>query len=423
MELNVSESSNTNLSEKLFAPRQTSKETSSLVKLANVVDSPIHSALDGDSEVGWYRVMRRPQWIWQGIDPIELEAILSRMANSEAPRTRDDLLDTVIGYKPGNWVYEWCQSGGMYHKAARALLEQGEKEKAAEQLITASMYYSIGAYPHLKGDALSAQAELQANQAYREAMENMPHQMRTIDVKYENKTFQAFIHLPCTDKLLPTVIVSGGLDTLQSDLLRLYQKYLGPAGFAMITLDMPSVGHSSHWSLTEDTSRLHQALLQQVMDVPWVDHTRVAMLGLRFGGNAAIRLGFLEPTRLKTCVSVGGIIHSGLADVKRLDAMPRMYLDMLASRLGKHGVSKGSLVSHLPAWSLKHQGLLGRRKIDVPMLGIGLKGDPVCSEFDNQLIAMSSYGGKAVTLPEKPLHDGYHRAMTTVVDWLKEKLA
>jgi esterase FrsA len=57
------------------------------------------------------------------------------------------------------------------------------------------------------------------------------------------------------------------------------------------------------------------------------------------------------------------------------------------------------------------------------MLGISLKNDPVCTDFDNQLIAMSSRGGKAITLPEKPLHDGYHRALETVVDWLKEKLA
>lgn len=386
-------------------------------------NAPVHNALDGDSEAGWYRILRRPQWIWQGIDPIEMEAIFSRMAHSDARRTSDDLLDTVIGYKPGNWVYEWSQVGGQYQKAARAMLENNDPEQAAEQLLTASMYYSIAAYPHLKGDTLAAQAEVQANQAYRDAMEYLPHQIRTIDVKYENKTFQAFIHLPCTDKLLPTVIVSGGLDTLQSDLLRLYRDYFGPAGFAMITLDMPSVGHSSHWSLTEDTSRLHQALLQQVKDVPWVDHTRVAMLGLRFGANAAIRLAFLEPSRLKTAISIGGALHSSLADPKQLDAMPRMYLDMIASRMGKHGVSKKSLTSHLPAWSLKLQGLLGRRKLDIPMLAIGLKGDPVCSEFDNQLVAMSSRGGKAVQLPEKPLHDGYHRTMQTVVEWLKDKLA
>ncbi|MEZ8096554.1 esterase FrsA [Photobacterium swingsii] len=418
----MSEPSKSNLSEKLFAPRQTSKETSSLVRIAHAQASSVHNALDGDTEHGWYRSLRRPQWIWQGVEPIEMEALFARLAGSDAPRTSEEQLDTVIGYKPGNWIYEWSQLAGQHHKKSREHVEAKQPEKAVDELLKSSTYYSIAAYPHLKGDALAAQAEVQANQTYREAMELSPHQMKTIDVKYEGKTFQAFIHLPRTDKLLPTVIVSGGLDTLQSDLWPLYRDYLAPAGYAMVTLDMPSVGHSARWPLTEDTSRLHQALLQQIKDVPWVDHHRVAMLGLRFGGNAAIRLGFLEPTRLKTCISVGGAIHSFLSQPKLLDKMPQMYLDMIASRMGKHGVSRQSLLAHLPAWSLKHQGLLGRRKVAVPMLGISLKNDPVCPESDNQLIAMSSYGGKAVTLPEKPLHDGYHRSMLTIMEWLADKL-
>lgn len=90
--------------------------------------------------------------------------------------------------------------------------------------------------------------------------------------------------------------------------------------------------------------------------------------------------------------------------------------------MGKNGVSKTALLSHLPAWSLKNQGIVGRRPVGIPMLGLNLKNDPVCPESDNQLIARSSYRGKAVTLPEKPLHDGYHRAMTMVVEWLNEKV-
>ncbi|PST89883.1 esterase FrsA [Photobacterium jeanii] len=419
----MSEPSKSNLSEKLFAPRETSKETSSLVRIAHNHSQGLHNALDGDTENGWYRTLRRPQWIWQGVDPLEMEALFARMASSDARRTTEELLDTVVGYKPGNWIYEWSQLAGEHHKKARAHVDNQQNDKAVDELLKASTYYSIAAYPHLKGDSLASQAEVQSSQTYHEAMQLSPYRMETIDVKYEGKTFQAYIHLPRADKLLPTVIVSGGLDTLQTDLWPLYRDYLGPAGFAMVTLDMPSVGHSSRWSLTEDTSRLHQALLQQIRDVPWVDHHRVAMLGLRFGGNAAIRLGFLEPTRLKTCVSIGGVIHSFLTQPKRLDQMPQMYLDMIASRMGKHGVSRQSVLSHLPAWSLKQQGLLGRRKVDVPMLGISLKNDPVCPEMDNELIAMSSYGGKAMTLPEKPLHDGYHRTMLTVMDWLEEKLA
>ncbi|QUJ66757.1 esterase FrsA [Photobacterium sp. GJ3] len=418
----MSEPSKVNLSEKLFAPRQTTKETSSLVKLAHVAANEMHNALDGDSVSGWYRVLRRPQWIWQGVDPIEMEAVFSRIAGSTAKRTQDELLDTVIGYKPGNWVYEWSQLGSQYQRKSRELLDKGEKAQAAEMLLKASTHYGIAAYPHLKGDELAAQAELQATVTYKDATELMPHQVKTIDVSYQGKTFQAFIHLPRTDVLLPTVVVSGGLDTLQTELWPLYEHYLGPAGFAMITLDMPSVGHSAAWTLTEDTSRLHQALVQQLRDVPWVDHHRVGMLGIRFGGNAAIRLGFVEPNRLKTCISLGGIIHGFLAQPKLLNSMPRMYLDMFASRMGKNGVSKASLISHMTAWSLKQQGLLGRRKVDIPMLAINLKDDPVCPETDNQLIALSSRGGKAISLPAAPIHDGYHRAMQDVVAWLKEKL-
>ncbi|WP_318432395.1 esterase FrsA [Photobacterium leiognathi] len=419
----MSEPSPENLSEKLFAPRPTSKETSSLVKIAHVRSGRVNNALDGESKAGWYRVLRRPQWIWQGVDPIQLEAVLARIASSTAQRTDEKLLDTVIGYKPGNWSYEWSQLGASYQKQARLLLNEGEKLKASELLLKASTHYSIAAYPYIKGDQLADQAELQANQSYREAIELRPHDMRTINVKYEGKTFEAFIHLPRTDKLLPTVIVSGGLDTLQCDLWRLYEDYLGPAGYAMVTLDMPSVGHCDRWNLTEDTSRLHQALLQQIRDVPWVDHHKVAMLGIRMGGNAAIRLGFMEPTRLKTCISLGGAINSVLTQPKLIEQIPRMFLDVLASRMGKNGQSEASIISHLPAWSLKQQGILGRRRIDMPMLGISLKNDPVCPEMDNQLIALSSYGGKALTLPEKPLHDGYHRSMIEVVKWLDEKLA
>ena len=418
----MSEPSKQNLSEKLFAPRQTSKETSNIVKIAHVRSGDVNNAFDGESQMGWYRVLRRPQWIWQGVDPIEQEAVLARIAASTAPRTSEHLLDTVIGYRSGNWTYEWSQVASNYQQLARVAANNGDKLAASELLFKASTHYSIAAYPYIKGDQLADQAELQANQSYREAIELRPHDMRKIDVKYENKTFEAFIHLPRTDKLLPTVIVSGGLATLQSDLWRLYKDYLGPAGYAMVTLDMPSVGHSDRWNLTEDTSRLHQALLQQIRDVPWVDNRNVAMVGLRMGGNAAIRLGFMEPTRLKTCVSIGGTINSFLTQPKLLDKMPRMYLDVLASRMGKNGQAEASIKSHLPAWSLKHQGILGRRRVDIPMLGIGLKHDPICPEIDNQLIALSSYGGKAITLPEKPIYDGYHRVMTEVVKWLDDKM-
>ena len=75
----------------------------------------------------------------------------------------------------------------------------------------------------------------------------------------------------------------GGLDAMQTDYYSLYERYFAPRGIAMLTIDMPSVGFSSKWKLTQDSSLLHQHVLKALPNVPWVDHTRVAAFGFRFG--------------------------------------------------------------------------------------------------------------------------------------------
>ncbi|MBX4313655.1 alpha/beta hydrolase, partial [Mycobacterium tuberculosis] len=82
--------------------------------------------------------------------------------------------------------------------------------------------------------------------------------------------------------------------SLQTDYYNLYENYFSPLGIAMLTIDMPSIGFSSKWTLNQDTSLLHQHALRHLENVPWIDHTRVAAFGFRFGANIAVRLGYLE---------------------------------------------------------------------------------------------------------------------------------
>lgn len=63
-----------------------------------------------------------------------------------------------------------------------------------------------------------------------------------------------------------------------------------------------------------DTSLLHQHALRHLTNVPWVDHTRVAAFGFRFGANVAVRLGYLEPQRLKAVACLGPVVHNLLVD-------------------------------------------------------------------------------------------------------------
>lgn len=59
------------------------------------------------------------------------------------------------------------------------------------------------------------------------------------------------LHMPKGDGPFPTVLMCGGLDAMQTDYYSLYERYFAPRGIAMLTIDMPSVGFSSKWKLTQ----------------------------------------------------------------------------------------------------------------------------------------------------------------------------
>ncbi|WP_194437500.1 esterase FrsA [Vibrio fluminensis] len=413
----MSETDNKNLSETLFVKHKQAKETSELTRYMPTNRVLLDEMREKDNR-SWYRNLHRLQWTWQGIDPIEMEEVLARIAGSNHSRTHDQWLDTVMGYHSGNWTYEWTKLGMLHQKRAHDL--QGEA--VADELFNASLCFSIAGYPHLKNDNLALQAQVLANKAYQEATEKTRFVVKRLEVPFKNKKVIAHLHLTSTEKPQPVVMVSAGLDSLQSDMWRLFRDYLAPKGIAMLTVDMPSIGHSSHWPLTEDTSCIHQAVLDHLPSVPWVDHYRVGLIGFRFGGNALVRLSFMEQTKIKACVALGAPIHDILSSPDKLKQMSKMYLDLLATRIGKDVVDIGSLSAQMRAWSLKAQGILGSRKTRVPILALSLEGDPVSPLSDNQLVALFSDYGRAKKISSKTITQGYEQALDLAIKWLEDEL-
>ncbi len=81
----------------------------------------------------WYRNSRRLQWVWQGVNPIEQEAVLARTPHPiilVPPR----VLDTVMGYRSGNWAYEWTKLGMQHQNRSN----EKSGEEMAEELFSAS---------------------------------------------------------------------------------------------------------------------------------------------------------------------------------------------------------------------------------------------------------------------------------------------
>ncbi|MCE0489016.1 esterase FrsA [Pantoea sp. Mb-10] len=409
-----------NLSEELFKPRFKHPETSTLVRRQHHHPIQVHSALEGDTQRGWYRMLNKLLWTWRGVSPLELSDVLARIAVSNAERTDDRLLDTVMGYRGGNWNYEWSKQGARWQQQA---MDAAQSDEAGHHWLQASLLYSLAAYPFIKGDALADQAQLLANRAYEEATQRLPGELKSLTFSIPGGSpVTAFLHMPPqVSPPYPTVLLCGGLDALQSDHYRLFHDYLAPRGIAMLTLDMPSVGFSSKWTLNQDTSQLHQHVLRELPNVAWIDHTRVALLGYRFGANIATRLAYLEVPRLRAVATLGAMVHSVFVDTARQQQLPDMYLDMLASRLGMPSTSDSNLRIELNRYSLKIQGLLGRRT-PVPLLAAYWPGDIFSPEDESRLIASSSAHGKTLLIPAQPVFAPFNQALNQLCDWLAKQL-
>lgn len=170
-----------------------------------------------------------------------------------------------------------------------------------------------------------------------------------------------------------------------------------------------------------DSSLLHQHVLKALPNVPWVDHTRVAAFGFRFGANVAVRLAYLESPRLKAVACLGPVVHTLLSDFKCQQQVPEMYLDVLASRLGMHDASDEALRVELNRYSLKVQGLLGRR-CPTPMLSGYWKNDPFSPEEDSRLITSSSADGKLLEIPFNPVYRNFDKGLQEITDWIEKTL-
>lgn len=411
----------TNLSEILFKPSCTHIETSKLITRAHdVLSADMHSTLEGDTHRNWYRMLNHLLWTWRGINPIEIREVLARIAVSNAEHSNNQLLDTVVGYRHGNWIYEWVHQGMAWQQRA---LEQLDPLIGGQYWLNAANFYSLAGYPHLKGDDLAEQAEGFSNRAYEEAARLLPYELKKVEFAIEGGgSITGFLHMPDNSQIsFPTVIMCGSLETLQTDYHRLFRSYLAPCGIAMLTIDMPSIGYSYKWKLTQNSSFLHQQVLAQLPSVPWIDHLRVCAFGFRFGANVAVRLAYLESSRLRGVACVGPVVHSLLSELKYQEQVPDMYMDVLASRMGMLNASDHLLKTELSRYSLKNQGLLGRR-CPTPMLAAYWEGDPLSPKEESQLIASSSLCGKLVSIPRTPAYQSFHKSLLQICAWLKNKM-
>lgn len=411
-----------NLSEQLFKPQFDYPETSSLVQRVDCDYVDYQHALDGENHRNWYRVLNRLLWHWRGLSLIEIEAVLARIAVSDKKKSNPQWIDTVKGYQSGNWIYEFLSQANYWQQQASLLNQQSSEEAIKSRLhkyyLTASQYASLSSYPHYKNDKLALQAQLLAYRYYQQALDYSPYDYKMLSFKIGKQNIEGILHLPYKDKhsACPIVLLCCGLSHLQFDFYPYFSQYLAPYGIGLLTIDTPGIGQSANIKLTQESSIIHQTVLEQLATVPWIDHKRVILAGFRFGTQIATRLSYLVPDRIKGLLCFAPIIHQLYVDKKIHSYLPIMFKDLLADRLGLTSSSNQYLATELSYYSLKSQGLINK-PCSVPVMSILFDKDILGSESDAKLLN-STQRHQRLKVASTPLLQSLDKAFIQSSRWI-----
>lgn len=419
-----------NLSEQLFKPKFDYPETSTLVMSDKNSQDLTNSLLDSEGNSCWYRAIDRLSWQWRGLPFLETEEVLSRIAISDKKRSNSKWLDTVIGYQSGNWIYEFWAQANKWQKHAENFSQLTVSESEYEQhrlnchqyWLMASGFMALAGNPYFRNDDLANQAILLGYRYYHQAMEFSPYIIKDLEFNISNKVVKAILHTPLKNNepihTFPVVLLCSGLNDLQIDFYRFFTKHLAPLGIGLLTVDTPSVGNSKQFNLSQNTSIIHQAILEQIKSVPMIDYDNVLLLGYRFGANIATRLAYLMPAKIKGVINIGPIIHQLFIDQKMQASLPTIYRDILINRLGFKCFSAQQLQAELKFFSLKEQRLL-IKPCHVPVFNICYEGDWLNNLADTRLIS-STKSVDLFKIQSSTLIQDLQKSSQKLANWLQK---
>ena len=365
-----------NLSETLFKPRLKFVETS-LISNSGAPLVPFREEwrMRLDCEPDWYRPLHLFLWSYAGGKLPDMESALSRIASATGERSRPECLDTISNYGPGNWSYEFNLQGARRGSQGRELVEQAGKaapeesarlkKLACHHFRMASRYFSIAAYPNLRGDMLAAESYLQAQRFFRLMYESLgPGEPCVAHVNFRTAKGETggSLYLPVPretlDEPLPCVILCGSYEHDLMTFFSTYRNLLMPLRLAALVVEMPGLGASEKLTLDYNSSVVVDAALDYLAELDCVDSTRVGLLGIRLGGTACLRSTILNPGRVKALALIEPCVHAFFSDPELLKSLPLCMRSLYANRLNFDAGKWDSLLAQMQVLSLKKQGLL-----------------------------------------------------------------
>ena len=349
-----------NLSETLFKPKFDYAETSTISNSACPLPTLSRRDPYFGFEENFYRPILKFTWVHTGGNAIDIDEALARICTSKNERTRSSLYDTVKDYGPGHWVYEFNCEAQERVNAAKEALEKNDLKKASHNYRMAARYYSIAAYPYLKGDVFAQEADTLARTYYKKIFDIEDSEgdllEQTFDV--DGKKVKGYLHLPNLTDVHACVIAVCPYENAFSSYYRLYADYLKPYNIACFVLEMPGVGGCEKLNLNDHFSLGVEKAIDHLATLKYVDSNKIGLLGIGMAGTACIRATILNSSKVKGLFCFAPFVHSFYTDADILNSLPLCVRSSLCNRLDLDASSWDTVIPRFKAYSLKTQGIL-----------------------------------------------------------------
>ena len=338
--------------------------------------------------------------------------------NEDLVRSTYRRINRMQGTDPGSWVYEWSQIGRYFADKGDAYAANDEPDAARDAFLIASKFYGIARFPAktLPGQVDAYRKHLEY---YKRAGEYFDPKLIIVDIPYDKKTIQAYLHMPPDIEKPALILWNGGIDTWKGDVYNNIQPYI-ESGFAVLTFDVLGTGENSDWAAQPDSNKLHSAVIDYMQSHPLIDGRYIAHVGFSFSGYYAARNAITED-RLFAVISACGPVHDGWKTTDRAWEIQ----EAMAAAIHIAPDDTDAINQYLLRFSLVDQGLLqSDNSVTRPTLIVNGDLDDLAPVSDLRLLADSGQETDLWIMGGDQHCFGQYRSvvMPKMANWLVKKL-
>lgn len=330
-------------------------------------------------------------------------------SNYVSPWERDRLHDEIKDWS--QWCSAWSAAAGEHVRRGDEAAAAGHSVTAGQAYITAGLFYHWASFLFTHDQAQFRGALEAGEAAFAKAVGHVEHPMELIRIPFEGTELPGYFRYPNTAKgRVPLLVLIPGADSNKEELYDLGAHVLR-RGVAVFCFDGPGHGLVSlKLKLRADFERPIRAVLDGLLQRGDVDAGRVALGGISYGGQFAIRGAVFDP-RVKAVVSISSW-YSAAGRYPSQRPVSRLALKQYM------GPDPGAVQD-----TMTLDGIAER--LTVPLLQVYGGKDPASPLEQAEQIAAEVKGPQALKIFEEGVHvcnNVWFKARPFVADWVADTL-